>query len=450
VLIRLLMRIFGWVHRADRALRAKLTVGGWFALAIMVACAVFGLNTKTAIIHQVFGLLVAILIVAAIASLRFRPKVEASRRLPDFATVGEAFEYRLRIASRDRRDLGSFEVQENVATRFPSEREFRAYRPLDDVPRNPFDQFVGYLRWSNLVRRNAGARFQWTGPARLAAGGEALVRLRCLPARRGIIEFQALRLGQQEPLGLMRRLARVPLAENLLVLPRTWPVAPITLPGTRRLHSGGVAFAGRVGDAEEFVGLREYRAGDSPRRIHWKAWARTGKPVIKEYQDEFFVRHALILDTFTGPRGGEQRFETAVSIAASHVVAPRSSESLLDLMFVERRTYTLTLGRGLGSAQELLRALAVAEAARDRSFGELAEAVQLHSARLSGAIAVLLDWDEPRRRLVASLFAAGVPVQVWLVRDQEAPPPDPGPMAVSPKRFRVVTPATARAELAKP
>jgi uncharacterized protein (DUF58 family) len=450
VLIRLLMRVFGGVYRADRALRAKLTASGWFALSIMVACAVFGLNTKAAIIYQVFGLLIAILLVAAVASVRFRPRVEATRRLPDFATVGEGFEYRVRIADRGGRAFGAFELQENVVARLPTEREFRRYRPLDDQPRNAFDRFVGYLRWSNLVRRNAGARFDWTGPVALASKGEANVLVRCVPIRRGVIEFQALRLGQQEPLGLMRRLTRLPLAENLLVLPRTWPVAPVTLPGTRRLHSGGVSFAARVGDAEEFVGLREYRAGDSPRRIHWKAWARTGKPVIKEYQDEFFVRHALILDTFTSTTPDERVFETAVSVAASHVIAPRSSESLLDLMFVERRTYTLTLGRGLGSAQELLRALAVAEAARDRPFDDLSEAVQRHSSRLSGAIAVLIAWDEPRQRLVASMLSMGVPVQVWLVQPEGSAPADPGPMAATPKRFRMITPATAAAELRKP
>jgi uncharacterized protein (DUF58 family) len=226
-------------------------------------------------------------------------------------------------------------------------------------------------------------------------------------------------------------------------------VAPPALPGTRRLQSGGVAFAGRVGDAEEFVGLREYRSGDSPRRIHWKAWARTGRPVIKEYQDEFFVRHALILDTFVG--GDDRGFETAVSVAASHVVAPRSGEALLDLMFVERQAYTLTLGRGVGSVHELLRVLAVAEPARERPFSQLAEAVQLHASRLSGAIAVLLDWDEPRRRMVAAMLARGVPVQVWVVRPTgETPALDPGPMAACPARFRVVTPATAQAELARP
>jgi hypothetical protein len=53
--------------------------------------------------------------------------------------------------------------------------------------------------------------------------------------------------------------------------------------------------------------------------------------------------------------------------------------------------------------------------------------------------------------MVGGLIARGVPVQVWLVRPEgggEAP--DPGPLAATPRRFRVVTPSTAAAELAKP
>src|SRR6185436_10707616 len=213
--------------------------------------------------------------------------------------------------------------------------------------------------------------------------------LTCTPLRRGELEFDTLAISRDEPLGLMRALWKHRLAETLLVMPRTYPVAPIDLPGRRRLQPGGVAFAGRVGDAEEFVSLRDYRSGDSPRRIHWKAWARTGRPVVKEYADEFFVRHALLLDTF--PAGDAAHFEAAVSLAASLVVMPRSGESLLDLMFVEDRAYTLTSGRGLGAATDLLRVLATVEPSQG-GFETLAEAAVLNAARMSGGICVFLAW----------------------------------------------------------
>ena len=52
--------------------------------------------------------------------------------------------------------------------------------------------------------------------------------------------------------------------------------------------------------------LRDYRPGDPLQRVHWKSFARTGRPVVKEYQDEFFERHALVLDTGTAPRRGRR------------------------------------------------------------------------------------------------------------------------------------------------
>ena len=84
-------------------------------------------------------------------------------------------------------------------------------------------------------------------------------------------------------------------------MPRTAASAThpaIALPGAMRYQEGGVALAANVGSSEEFVSLRDYRHGDPLRHIHWRSWAKTGRPIVKEFEDEFFVRHALVLDTF--------------------------------------------------------------------------------------------------------------------------------------------------------
>ena len=81
----------------------------------------------------------------------------------------------------------------------------------------------------------------------------------------------------------------------------------IQLRGQRKYQPGGVALASSIGESDEFVALRDYRAGDPMRRIHWRSWARVGRPVVREYQDEFFVRHALVLDTFAPPRPSTAR-----------------------------------------------------------------------------------------------------------------------------------------------
>ena len=79
--------------------------------------------------------------------------------------------------------------------------------------------------------------------------------------------------------------------------------------------------------------MRDYRPGDPLRRIHWRSWAKTDKPIVKEYQDEFFVRHALILDTFQKEAYGDV-FEEAISVAASFACTMGTQDSLLDLMFI--------------------------------------------------------------------------------------------------------------------
>jgi len=447
VLARISAPAFARIHRLDRVLRRKLTPAGWAVAGLLVAAAAFGVNTKEALIYHLFGIALGLLVVAELASLRFRPALRVERTLPPFATVDVPFEYSLSVANRGARKLQDVHVEDAIAAVTPTTRQFVAYKLRDDIGRNVFDRLIGYPRFVTLSRRMAGARVDAARLETLEPGAERRLRMKCTPLRRGIVSFEAVRLGRPEPMGLAKAQWRQDLPASLLVLPRTYPVAPVQLRGARTLQLGGVAFAGRVGDAEEFLGLRDYRPGDTPRRIHWKAWARTGRPVVKEYQDEFFERQALILDTHAN--AGDECFEAAVSVAASLVVAPRSSESLLDLVFVEGRAYTFTQGRGLGTGTDLIRVLAAVSPSPADKFGTLAEAVLLGAARISGAIVVLLAWDEARRALVASLRARGIPLRVWIVTARDAPL-EPGPMASDPRNFRVVSPDNLAAELARP
>jgi uncharacterized protein (DUF58 family) len=437
---------FSRIHRFDRALRRKLTPAGWLVLALGVTGAIFGLNTRESLIYQVFGLAVGLIAIAALASIRFGIRATISRSLPRVATAGAPFEYAVTLTNLDDRAYVPVIVDEALDGTRPTAREFVAFKVREDRARNLFDRLVGYPRWVNLMRLKAGAFIPPSRIEEVPPRQSVTVRMSCTPLRRGELRFESITLGRPEPLGLMKALKRFPAVESLIVMPRTYPVAPLTLPGNRRLQPGGVAFAGHVGDAEEFVSLRDYRSGDTPRRIHWKAWARTGRLVIKEYQDEFFVRHALLLDTF--PMGDPASFEAAVSLAASLVMMPRSNDSLLDLMFVENRMYTFTQGRGLGAPAELLRVLATLQPSRGK-FSELAEAALLGTSRMSGGICVLLAWDEPRRNLVASLRARGIPLRVWVLDDSDGPL-DPGPMASDPRNFRVLRPENLEQELARP
>jgi len=179
--------------------------------------------------------------------------------------------------------------------------------------------------------------------------------------------------------------------------------------------------AASVGDSEEFLALRDYRPGDPLQRVHWKSYARTGKPVVKEYQDEFFERHALVLDT-GGAHGEDAAFEDAVALAASFVYTIDTHECLLDLLFVGDGVKAYTAGRGQMQSQHMLEVLAAVAPSAPGGFADLARAVAARRDSVSSAILILLGWDEERRKLAAALQGSGAQVRALLVRAKNARP----------------------------
>jgi uncharacterized protein (DUF58 family) len=270
-----------------------------------------------------------------------------------------------------------------------------------------------------------------------------------MPLKRGPLRLTGITIARPDPFGLFRAFVTVPLPQTVLILPRRYRVPPIALPGTMKYQPGGVAFASAIGESEEFIALRDYRRGDPLRHVHWKSWAKTGRPIVKEFQDEFFVRHALILDTFAGP-GQEELFEEAVSVAASFACTIETQESLLDLMFVGPQAFCFTSGRGLAHTEQMLEILASVRACRDKPFESLHHLVLEHAPAVSGCICIFIAWDKPRQQLVQKLQALGLPL--WVLVMTDAPGSAsliPGPLAGQVNRFSVLETGRIEEGLAK-
>ncbi|MGH8058360.1 MAG: DUF58 domain-containing protein, partial [Candidatus Entotheonellia bacterium] len=258
------------------------------------------------------------------------------------------------------------------------------------------------------------------------------MRLEIVPLQRGYLRLTGVTIARPDPFTLFRACVTVSARESVLVLPKRYPVPPIELAGLHKYQPGGVTSTSSVGESEEFVSLRDYRPGDPLRRIHWKSWPRVGKLIVKEYQDEFFVRHALVLDTFANPTQLEL-FEEAVSVAASLACAIEARESLLDLMFIGPEAHCFTAGRGLGQAEKMLEILACVHVCRDKPFETLHQLVMQRHAALSGCICILLAWDEARQHFVSQLRARGVPTLPLLIAAAAShTAPAPGPAAAQP------------------
>jgi len=429
-LIYLLLRA---VSAVDQRLKERLTAAGWLVLGVGAAAAAAGLDTNLTVTYRAFAFLAALLLLAWMASLLFRVRVEASRDMPRYATAGAAFTYRVTLANRGPRALVGAQLAERFADARPRFEDWKRAREPGEERRNWFDRNVGYFRWRWLIDRRVPRDAAGVELAPLAPGEQRTLQLGLTPRRRGRIEMAGLTLGQPDPLGLVRGLARVPLPARLIALPKRYRLPELALPGRRKFQPGGVSLAASVGDSEEFLALRDYRPGDPLQRVHWKSFARTGKPVVKEYQDEFFERHALVLDTGSA-RGEDAAFEEAVALAASFVYTIDTHDCLLDLLFMGGEVRAYTAGRGQLHAEQMLEALAGVGPSEPIEFGALAQAVLMRRDTLSSIIAVLLSWDEARARFVAALRAEGFEVRVLLV-SQDADELPPGVLCLVPGRI---------------
>lgn len=122
-------------------------------------------------------------------------------------------------------------------------------------------------------------------PLDLPPQARGCVELALPTQRRGYVDWPPIVLATYYPLGLVRAWSRrVPLAARCLVYPRPASVA-MTLP----IGDGGGGEPQPVpvgAGSDDFAGLREYRYGDSPRHVHWKAVARGEEWVTKQFAGE--------------------------------------------------------------------------------------------------------------------------------------------------------------------
>ncbi|MFL7794906.1 MAG: DUF58 domain-containing protein [Anaerolineae bacterium] len=136
--------------------------------------------------------------------------------------------------------------------------------------------------------------------------------------RRGVYEFPSLELSSRAPFGFFCRHRCIDLPTRVLVYPEV-----------RRLHHFRLldhrlaleVVRPHAGVGTEILGVRPFRSGDSPRRIHWRSVARTGRLISKEFVDESRPGLTLILDVCKHPypltMSKHTPFEWAVKVAVS-------------------------------------------------------------------------------------------------------------------------------------
>jgi uncharacterized protein (DUF58 family) len=366
--------------------RHALTPGGRTLLIAAAFSGGLGAVSLQMPVYHVFSLLCSLYVVARVAGWVFRPQVRIAGRLPDRVSAGQQV-----AATFTLTNTSSLPVYD-LALQCPSLPEY-------------------------LAEADAGGVLPRIGPGesdRLTMTFEA--------RKRGIYTVPSVRPSTAFPFNLCLTRGRPHAPGHLLVLPAFHPLSRVALPLSKTYQPGGVAFTSNVGESPEYIGSRDYRPGDSYRHLDFRSWARLARPAVKEFQEEYYARLALVVDTFVARgrrkgRGGFPEMEAAISLGAAVADAVSRGEHLIDVFAAGPELYVFRAGRHIAHLENILEILACVEECRQSPFEQIAPAIAGELANITSVICVMLDWDAARAQFVRTALEAGCTAKVLVVRD---------------------------------
>jgi uncharacterized protein (DUF58 family) len=272
-------RLSRWL-RPPRTLRP--TRAGWCFFLITFGVGFAALNTGNNLLYLVLSLMLAFLVLSGLLSESALRGIRVERRLPREVFARRAGTVVLEIHNGQRRVPSFAVVVEDRVRR-------------DDG-------------W-----RPAGRAFA----LRVGAGCTESRVYRLVPERRGPLEFIGFQVSTRFPFGLFSKAMVLEAPGEAMVYPEIEVVR--VPPELGRARGGGESVSGPAGHGADVSGLREFKPGDSVRRIHWRASLRRGEMLVRQVENEHEAEVEVRLATERATPG--EAFETRVSWAASEAVA---------------------------------------------------------------------------------------------------------------------------------
>lgn len=275
-----------WV--ATNPVTGPVTAMGW---TVLVAGFVLGLGGLVLgwLEFRALGIMAAVLLLLAIAFVVGRADHVATLRLAATrVAVGDVGEGIVEVRSRDGRALSAHDVE------LPVGQQVARFR-------------VGGLAGQDVHETPFGV------PTR----------------RRGVKVIGPVRAVRSDPLGLLRRVVELAPRQELFVHPATVAVRMGAVGLLRDIE--GVTTLNLSSSDVSFHALRDYQPGDDRRSIHWRSTARTGRLIVRQFEESMRAHLLLVLSTRAADYATEDEFELAVSIAASVGLAAVREERQVSL-----------------------------------------------------------------------------------------------------------------------
>jgi uncharacterized protein (DUF58 family) len=268
----------------------KVTREGWVYFSGIILVALAALNTGNNLLFLILACLVAAILMSGFLSAITLAGLEVSLDLPEHIFAGQPVPSRL-LLKNEKLTLPSFSLRVEAI----KQKDAPAAAILDTPVYFPY-----------LPKRDS---LQQTVPMTFP--------------RRGVYRQEAFRIVTRFPFGFLQKSRRLDMKTEAIVYPAIDPSQEYLeiLPGLQ-----GTLESVAKGRGQDLYALRDYVPRDNVRHVHWKASARLGSLMVREFTREDDCRVLLVLDPYVGPIGAApgapisevaaERFERAVNLCA--------------------------------------------------------------------------------------------------------------------------------------
>ena len=220
------------------------------------------------------------------------------------------------------------------------------------------------------------------------------IERRVSPSRLGVYSWPPLRTRVAGPLRFAWWPKELACGREVQVLPDLFRSAA----EVRGLAASGAKAGNAIGDGVEVMRLRDYRGGDPPRVIDWKATARAGRLISRDFAQDDRLQIVIVVDAGRASAlraGALDRFGHYANIAARLAQHAAAQDNLVGLVvYADRPLVALAPARGAQAVARLRAVLAAARVERTES-NPLYAATRVRSlVRHRSLIVMLTDVDD--------------------------------------------------------
>jgi uncharacterized protein (DUF58 family) len=265
----------------------RITRDGWIYILGIVLVALAAINTGNNLLFLILACLIASILMSGILSSITLAGVELKLHLPEHIFAGQSVRASVELRN-EKLTLPSFSLRVEAAK--------TKNQPAGAMLETPV--YFPYLPRKQAVKQSVPLLF----------------------LQRGVYRQEAFKILTRFPFGFLQKARRMDLATEALVYPAVAASSEFleVLPGLQ-----GAMESHAKGRGQDLYALRGYLPNDSARHVHWKASARFGSLMVREFAREDDCRVLLVFDPQSAaaaatPQSNEKdSFERAVTFCAA-------------------------------------------------------------------------------------------------------------------------------------